>query len=90
VSTLSDQPLSMSPQAQAERVGDRIVVLDLVSEQYLELDPVGSMIWDELANGSSPAAVVELLLTRFTVERDRVTSDVEAFVRRLHSLGLAA
>ena len=74
--------------AVAQEVGGELIVLDMHTERYLSIDPVGRRIWGLLAEGSTLVRVVEEVSTFYGVDRSRIERDVAAFVAQLHELGL--
>lgn len=65
------------------------VLLNLQTEQYFGLDAMGTAMWSALTAAPSIAAARTELLTRFDVEEQRLGEDVDAFIDRLVSHGLA-
>ena len=74
--------------AVAQQVGGELIILDMATERYLAVDPVGSQIWNQLTQNRSLFAVVDAIAARYTVDRARIESDVAAFVGQLEALGL--
>ena len=69
-------------------VDDEVVVLDGERDLYLGTNSSGSVLWEELVEGATRTQLVDLLVTRFSVERDRAAGDVEAFLEQLASAQL--
>lgn len=78
----------IGPEAITQDVGGELIILDLATERYLSVDPVGARIWDLLQADRLMSDVLEELVQRYGVARERVESDLEAFVASLESLGL--
>lgn len=66
------------------------VVLDLKSQHYFGLDPVGTRVWQLLMEHRRPARVVEKMLDEFEVERETAARHVAEFVEELAGAGLIA
>jgi hypothetical protein len=71
-----------------QMVDDRVVMLELGSEHYFRLDPVGSRMWELLATGADVDAAYARLLEEYEVDRDVLRSDLEDFIERLTAKGL--
>lgn len=71
-------------------VGDQVVVLDLHSSQYLEINASGALLFCRVADGATLEDLAAELEQRYALTPQRATSDAEAFVRRLSEAGLLA
>ena len=69
-------------------VGGELIILDLATERYLSVDPVGARIWDLLQTERPMSEVLDQLVERYGVARERIEADLGAFVASLESLGL--
>lgn len=69
-------------------VDDEVVVLDGQRDLYLGTNSSGSVLWEALAEGATRTQLVDLLVTRFSIEQDRAAGDVEAFLEQLASAQL--
>lgn len=57
--------------------------------ELLTLNRVGSVVWELLADGAEQGGLVDGVAARYPdVERERVASDVAAFVDQLRDAGL--
>lgn len=83
-----DVRIVISEQVHSQAVGEETVLLDFGSECYFGLDRVGTRVWQLLAEGRSPAGIVDTLLDEFAVGRDRLTEDVDELLSRLEEAGL--
>jgi Coenzyme PQQ synthesis protein D (PqqD) len=73
----------ISDQAIANTVGDEVVVLHLANGTYYGLDPVGSILWEALGQGDTPAHACEQILARYDVDRETVERDLRQFIDEL-------
>lgn len=64
------------------------VLLNIETGVYFGLDPLGTQIWQSLAEGVDPDEIIERLLDEYEVERSRVQADVRAFLENLQRNGL--
>lgn len=85
--TLS-QRFSRSPDVLAQAVGDETVLLDLASEKYFGLNPVGSRIWELLGQQATLNDVLRQLCTEFDAPAERIQSDLLALTQALLDAGL--
>jgi hypothetical protein len=69
-------------------VGDEAVLLNLDTECYYGLDPVGTRFWQVLTGSSSVASGYRQLLDEYAVEPAQLLSDVRAWLDRLTTEGL--
>jgi len=80
--------LSRSDDVLHQEVGGEAVLLDLASEQYFGLDPVGSRIW-ALIDGRTPlSAIHSALCEEFDAESTRIRDDLQALANALVLAGL--
>jgi hypothetical protein len=69
-------------------VRDEVVLLDMASEQYYGLDPVGACALDAISNGADIDGAVAAVFAVFDAPEDRIRSDVLALVDELVAAGL--
>lgn len=78
-----------APGALTEHVEGKAMVVRPDGSELLTLNPVGTIVWDELAAGADRAALVDAVARRFpAVERSRIERDVDAFLDQLLAAGL--
>jgi hypothetical protein len=66
-------------------VGDETVILDLVSGTYFGLNPVGTRIWQLLAEGRTLEQVGDAILAEYEVSRDAMESDLAQLLQELRN-----
>ncbi|GHC05469.1 PqqD family protein [Thermomonas carbonis] len=71
-----------------QAVGDEVVLLDLASERYFGLDPVGTRIWELLPEREDLAAIHLALCDEFAAEPSRIEQDLLSLVQTLSEAGL--
>jgi hypothetical protein len=64
-------------------VGDEGVLVNLNTEVYLGLNPVGSRMWSVLNDTDSVQAAYEVLLQEYAVEPARLRADLEELLDQL-------
>ena len=75
------------PSVLLREVDGEMVLLNIATEQYYGLDTVGAAMVAELLVGPREG-VIETLLGRYTVSRERLVADLDALVARLTATGL--
>jgi hypothetical protein len=73
-----------------QAVGDEVVLLDLASERYFGLDPVGTRIWELLPERENLADVLASLCEEFDAEPLRIEQDLLTLVQALSEAGLVS
>jgi len=71
-----------------QEVGGEAVLLDLASEQYFGLDPVGTRIWQLIGEGQTLQSIGDTLCAEYAAEPERIRSDLVTLVDQLASAGL--
>ena len=71
-----------------ERVEGELVLLDLQRNEVFGLNEVGSMLWDTIARGGAPRAVVALVTEAFEIDEQTVLADVSELLEVLLAKGL--
>lgn len=84
-----DQRASRSDEVLSQEVGGETVLLDLASEQYFGLDPIGTRIWELLADAPPLEQVHATLCAEFEAEPERIRADLLALMQQLRDAGLA-
>lgn len=83
-----DSLLQRSENVLFQEVGGEAVLLDLASEQYFGLDPVGTRMWDLLDGNSSLGQVHATLCAEYEASPERICDDMLALARALADAGL--
>ena len=71
-------------------IDGEVVVLDVKSSQYLNLNATGCVLWLLLAEGASKRQLVERLIEEFDVTEPTAQADVDAFIASCRDNGLLA
>ena len=81
--------ISQSSSVVFEVVDGRAVLVDPSGSELITLNPVGSMIWNALAEPTDAAAITDRLLPEFEdVTHEQLHADIVAFLNELTELGL--
>ncbi len=83
-----DTLLTRSSEVLFQEVGGEAVLLDLASEQYFGLDPVGTRIWELLDGSTSLADVLHTLLQEYDAAEARIGDDLLQLAQSLTDAGL--
>src|SRR5262245_2184775 len=75
--------VSVAPDVLFRIVGDEAVLLNLKTELYLGLDPVGTRMWTVLTSAPSVQDAYETLLQEYDVDAERLRSDLSDFLDKL-------
>jgi len=79
---------TVAPDVLFRIVGDEAVLLNLKTELYLGLDPVGTRMWTVLTTAPSIKDAYETLLQEYDVEPERCERDLFAILEKLQQEGL--
>jgi hypothetical protein len=82
------QRVILSPEVMSQEVNDETVLLDLASEAYFGLDPVGTRIWQLLQADASVQNAYQALLEEFEVSDTQLAEDLNKLLSHLHTEGL--
>lgn len=73
----------------SQDVGGEAVLLDLASETYFGLDPIGTRIWQLLGEGHTLQSIRDRLASEYDAPAARIEADLIALVAQLRAAGLA-
>jgi len=80
---MQSDKLKTSDQVLMQKVADEAVLLDLESQSYFGLDPVGTLIWESITKGESEEEIVTHITAEFDVDSDTARGDLKAFLEEL-------
>ena len=80
--------VSQSDEVLLQELSGEAVLLDLASESYFGLNPVGTRIWTLIGEGNSLQAVRDVLCAEYDAEPAKIESDLLALVTALLEAGL--
>ena len=83
VTTSFAMRVAVAPDVMFRTVGEESVLLNLKSETYLGLDPVGTRMWTALTESESIQSAYETLLQEYEVDGEQLRRDLEEFVGKL-------
>jgi hypothetical protein len=86
--SLASYRIHLSPSAVFQELTGEAVLLDLSREMYFGLDAVGSALWQALQQSDDLGRALDVLSTKFAVERPRLEQDVLDFLRELDARAL--
>jgi hypothetical protein len=73
----------VAPDVLFRLVGDEGVLVNLRTERYLGLNPVGTRMWHVLNSATSIQAAYEELIEEYEVEPTQLRADLEEFIDEL-------
>jgi len=88
VNVTISQQLKPSPDVLFQEIAGEAVLLDLASEQYFGLDPVGTRIWQLLGEDGRLEHVLSVLCAEYSVEPSRLQADLLVLANELATAGL--
>ena len=80
--------VTSAPDVMLRIIGDEAVILNLKSELYLGLDPVGTRMWTVLQSSPSIQAAHASLLDEFEVGPERLRQDMDTLLDQMLEQGL--
>jgi Coenzyme PQQ synthesis protein D (PqqD) len=84
-----DTLLVRSEEVLFQEVGGEAVLLDLASEQYFGLDPVGTRIWELIDGQARLREIHGTLCAEYDAEPTKIAADLLALGQSLVDAGLA-
>ncbi|MGB7442673.1 MAG: PqqD family protein [Coleofasciculaceae cyanobacterium] len=83
ITSIFSKKLSIPDHILAQEVAGEVVLLDLETESYYSLNPVGSRYWHLLAKSGDVEAAVQEFLQLYTVDEEILRQDVKALISEL-------
>ncbi len=80
--------VAQSPELVSTRIEGQTALLSIPNGAYYNMDPVGSRVWQLIAQPSAVATVVDQLLTEYSVARPVCEAQVLSFLQRLADASL--
>jgi hypothetical protein len=62
---------------------DGAVLMNIKEGQMITLNPIGSIIWQQLSDGHSPERIAGKLAAEFQIPQDQAIADVNEFLEQL-------
>jgi len=83
-----DDVVVASSRQVSSRLGDDTVILELDRGVYFELEPVGSRIWELVAEPTRVSDVRDTILGEYEVDAPQCEADLLALLTEMRSRGL--
>ncbi len=80
--------VTIAPDVLFRVVGEEAVLLNLKTEKYLGLDPIGTRMWDRLTQAPTVESAYEALLREYAVDSAQLRQDLDEFLGTLLEQGL--
>jgi hypothetical protein len=80
--------VKVAPDVLFRLVGEEGVLVNLKTERYLGLNPVGTRMWNVLSSAASIQAAYDELLQEYEVEPTQLRTDLQEFIDQLFSQNL--
>jgi hypothetical protein len=81
--------VQLSPEVLFQKLNDGSVLLDLVSEQYIGLNPIATRIWQLLGECGDTEHTIVQMLQEYEVDEETLRGDMAEFIEQLQAEGLA-
>jgi len=75
--------VSVAPAVLFRQVGEESVLLNVKTNIYLGLDPVGTQMWKLVTTAESVQAAYETLLAEYDIDPDTLRHDLDEFLASL-------
>ena len=79
---------TLNPDVEFRRLGDRMVLVHLATNQVYELNSTGARVWELLEAGARNEEILEQLTAEFEVEEKQLQQEADDLFRELKSAGL--
>ncbi len=84
-----DQVLTIdTDRAVWREIGDEVVILDVPTTTYLNLNKSARALWKRLDGGASPAELAAELVATYGIPQDQAAADVRGFLDALQERSL--
>jgi len=85
---ISDVYFSRSKGQVSTDLQGEIVLLNVQSGKYYNLNPIGSFIWERIEQPTPLSAIIEAILSAYKVDRERCETDTRELLQKLVRAGL--
>jgi hypothetical protein len=85
-----DTSVRLLPDVASRVVAGEALIVDLRSGHYFGLDPVGTRIWELIADRGTFGGILEGIVAEFDVEPERARADLERLLGEMEEKGLVA
>ena len=72
----------------ARTLDDDLVILDVPSGRYFELNDVGALVWEHLDGSTTVEDLIDRVVADYDVDRDTAARDVQDLLGQLIEAGL--
>jgi PqqD family protein of HPr-rel-A system len=79
---------TLNPDVEFRRLGDRMVLVHLETNQVYELNSTGARVWELLEAGAQADEILDRLTEEFEVEGKQLRQDIGDLLGELTSAGL--
>lgn len=69
-------------------MGDGVVILNLSTERFYELNEVGKIFWELLSENNDYKMAISKLLEEYDVKEERLQDDISKLIDELEKAGL--
>ncbi len=83
----ADTVITLSEGVLYSDLDDQVVVMNIESGEYFDIDPVGAFIWKRIEELQTVAAVCAALVDEYDVAPDQCEKETIEFLQELSELG---
>ena len=69
-------------------VEHELIAIDIRESTYLAANSTGTLLWETLSAGATPADLAGVLVETYGIDPDRARDDVESFLQDLRERGI--
>jgi hypothetical protein len=77
--------MKISEHVRTTMTQDGAVVMNIKGGHMVTLNPIGSIIWQQLSDGRAPEPIADRLASEFGIEQAQALTDVNEFVQQLEA-----
>ena len=69
-------------------IGEELMIMDLTTGNYININQVGTVIWEQIQQPQKVADICQFLLERFEVEQKKCERDTMDYLERMSEQGI--
>jgi Coenzyme PQQ synthesis protein D (PqqD) len=77
--------MKISEHVRTTMTQDGAVLMNIKGGSMLTLNPTGSIIWQRLSDGQTPAQIAAQLASKFGISQEQASADVNEFLEQLEA-----
>src|SRR5258707_1016294 len=77
--------MRVSENVQPTITQDGAVLMNIKGGHMITLNPIGSIVWQQVSDGRSPEQIADRLTSEFAIPREQAAADVSEFLEQLEA-----